>query len=499
MSINVPDITLFIAPYTLISFPLIGVAYIESYLIKNNFSVDILDLSNLVQTNNDKIKEFNMGDRRLWSTQENAVKNFKILLNNTYFKSLLDIKSKVIGFSVFLSNKYLSIEIAKYIKNNDHEKIIVFGGPDCFITEWCRDINNLSCGCIDLFVTGEGEEPLKQLLTKLKDKLKFDDIPDTIFVGTTFKINLKRDEDGNLDDLPFPVYKNFRKYKYTTQSLPLLFSRGCISKCIFCDVNRYWKKFRQRTPENLFSEIKFHLMSNNVRQFFFCDSLINADITKLIEFCGLIINNNIDIEMYGIGVAKDYMTLDVMKKLKKAGFTEFEFGIESGSQNVISNMKKLHKEKDIRFVLKNTFEAGIKCNIDLIAGFPMESEEDFLVTCDMLKNNAEYISKVVGLDVCHIGKDRAVEYKLIDRFGLVYYNKENDNDWTDRIGNNIIIRYQRKIKLFRIIRKYGIKYVDVVYFNELTARKAVLNKFQILIEKCKDKFYEFFYKIIRNK
>jgi len=492
------DITIIIAPYTITNYPLIGAAYLETYLTKYNFSVEILDISAFLNMHQQEFKPIKISDLNSWNNPETVRNNFNFLINNSKFKELIDnIDSNIIGFSVFSSNKFFAIELTKYLKNLKKDLIIVFGGPECFVTGWCEYMHQISSNAIDLFVTNEGEQPLLKLLSNLKSNKPIDSIEDTIYCqNQNFKINTKSNDLLNLDDLPFPTYNGFQKYKYNTNTYPLLFSRGCISRCVFCDVNRYWKKFRQRSPENLLKEIRFQIVKNNVRKFFFCDSLVNADIKKLERFCDLIIDSRTPVELYGIGVAKNYMTLEIMKKLKAAGFKEFEFGIESGAQNVISNMRKLHKQEDIDFVIKNTYDAGIKCNIDLIAGFPLETEDDFLLTCKMLKRNKKYIYQVVGLDICHIGKDRAIENNLIEKFGLNYYGNETDNEWTDKIGNTLKTRYQRKMKLFKIIRMYGIKYSQNVYFNELMARKIMLSKFEIFFEYFKDYFYKYIFKFL---
>jgi len=56
------DITIIIPPFTLINYPLIGVAYIESFLLNKGYDVEIIDLSNLVQTEFKNEFDFNTSD-----------------------------------------------------------------------------------------------------------------------------------------------------------------------------------------------------------------------------------------------------------------------------------------------------------------------------------------------------------------------------------------------------------------------------------------------------
>lgn len=80
--------------------------------------------------------------------------------------------------------------------------------------------------------------------------------------------------------------------------------------------------------------------------------------------------------------------------MKKAGCHGLDYGLESGSPKVISDMKKGFELPVAERLIRETYEAGIKVGLFLLAGFPTESEENFQETLDFLKAQERYIDHV---------------------------------------------------------------------------------------------------------
>jgi radical SAM superfamily enzyme YgiQ (UPF0313 family) len=85
------------------------------------------------------------------------------------------------------------------------------------------------------------------------------------------------------------------------------------------------------------------------------------------------------------------MDCEFLKKIRKAGFIEFRFGIESGSDNVLKLMGKPFSAKDAERVLFDCAKNGIENIITIILGFPGETEEDWEATISLIEKDESYV------------------------------------------------------------------------------------------------------------
>jgi radical SAM superfamily enzyme YgiQ (UPF0313 family) len=73
--------------------------------------------------------------------------------------------------------------------------------------------------------------------------------------------------------------------------------------------------------------------------------------------------------------------------MKEAGCTALQFGIESGSVRRLKRMGKLFSRADAEKVLRLSAQAGINNWVNLIVGFPGETESDFQETVSFVRSN----------------------------------------------------------------------------------------------------------------
>ena len=66
--------------------------------------------------------------------------------------------------------------------------------------------------------------------------------------------------------------------------------------------------------------------------------------------------------------------------MKTAGCISLSYGVESGSQKIINDMKKNFTIDTAKAVLEATCKAGIKIHLQFIVGYPTENEQDFKET-----------------------------------------------------------------------------------------------------------------------
>ena len=150
----------------------------------------------------------------------------------------------VFGSSATLFTNILCRLIRKHLKN----KIIILGGQgvqdmDILENEQYFGTVMKKQGLCDMFLTGEGEKVIKLVLDGKKEGPGINNI-------NSIQIN-------DLDTLPFPNYEfyDLDKYDYLSKGKEVFIvgSRGCVRRCTYCDVARYWPKFRYRSGTNIAS------------------------------------------------------------------------------------------------------------------------------------------------------------------------------------------------------------------------------------------------------
>lgn len=143
----------------------------------------------------------------------------------------------IVGFSAYVWNFRLSLAIARELKRQRPETLIVFGGPQVpnFPVKFLED-NPF----VDVVVHSEGEKPFTQILTNLETR-DWNGIPSLSYRDAGGIVQTPRVERmRNLDDVPSPYLEG--TFDPLMESLPgrkwiVIWetNRGCPFGCTFCD------------------------------------------------------------------------------------------------------------------------------------------------------------------------------------------------------------------------------------------------------------------------
>ena len=356
---------------------------------------------------------------------------------------------KIIGFTVTGLNSCFSKEIAGRIKLKNPEKIIIFGGPYCSRPEFGEKLLHTN-SYIDAVCCLEGEKVLPGLLKNIEKNNKIEYLPGMIFrdennkIVDCFDIELVED----LNSLPFADYADFNLKEYISMELPLSTSRGCINKCIFCSETKMWKKYRFRSTGNIYEEI-VHQTSKYpfIKSFFFNDSLINGNIKMLNGLCELLIKNRINISWGGQGVIRQEMTKELILKMKKAGFSHVSYGLETASSRILKIMGKRFTPEVAERVIRETKQAGVRTDVNIIIGFPTEREEDIITTANFLKRNKDFIDEIFFHPLVLSRGPYLYEHR--GDFGIEFENEFNPNSWYSTKEENTLEKRLEILKFYK--------------------------------------------------
>jgi len=476
-----PDILLIVCPMWGVDMPPLGISYLSSYLKQNGFYPDLLDINidmfnglseehkYLWQMHNYRL----WNDRNLFETGILAIFDNKI---NSYVNQILSKNTKIIGFSVNAGNLLFSIELARRIKDKDKDKIIIFGGPH---SKWFK--NDIKCleeykgiyrgfypGLVDIFVIGEGEIPLGEILYCFKGNKEVDKIQSIIaYRNNEYFCQGEENPIKNLDELPFPGLDWADLNRYSDKKIPILMSRGCIRRCAFCNDTYVSARYRCRSADNVFKEIMLRLERNIINGFGFCDLMLNSNVKELEKLCDLIIKEKIQITWTGQGAIKKDTNAGLLIKMRKAGCVGLTYGVESFSNKVLELMNKPYTFEDIHRVLKDTAEAKIQAYINIVTGFPGEGEEEFNETVERIKKCRKYIHGISSLASCCITLGSDLQ-RNSDRYQIIYPDKDGYYTWHNRSGvNNYQLRKNRAKIIFSIASELSLPIGTINLYDEM--------------------------------
>ena len=317
----------------------------------------------------------------------------------------------------------IDIETARRIKEVKPGIVTVLTGPH--VTILPEESLRAGNGAIDIVCRGEFDYSTKELCEGREwnrvDGISF--IKDEQIIHTA-----DRPPITDLDALPFvsPIYKRdlpVSEYiipHFKNPYVSIYTSRGCPARCIFCLWPQTFsgQKMRTRSPQNVFEEVKW--INDNIpemRELSFDDDTFSADkkharaVSELIKPLGLswVINARANC---------DYETLKIMRD---AGLRHMVVGYESGSEQILKNIKKGVTRAQATQFTKDCKKLGISIHGAFIMGLPGETRET-------IRDTIEYAKQ---LDLDSIQASLASPYP-----GTEFYKLCQENGWIS--SNNFL-------------------------------------------------------------
>jgi radical SAM superfamily enzyme YgiQ (UPF0313 family) len=429
------DILLVTSPPWGIHNPPVGLGYLATYLRSNGIDVGVFDFNIFLY------RRIHHRYHKLWLPQyKNWWSNpdlYKVLSETFSIDiewataQILSYQAEVIGFSVVDPKERITIEIIHKILSQSHVKKIILGGPA--VSTWRQRkifIDHLGSD-IDFFVISEGEKILLDIIRNHKDT------KNESRYQTKEKPQIVHREIPDLSELPHPTYDEFDFMMYDGGSLIIEWSRGCISTCAYCKGRQVQGNFRMKKAEKIVAEIEYHLNRYNVKYFVVCDNLINGNTRELERVCDTLIAKELPIEWEGQAIPYKKMTAALFAKMKAAGCVKLQWGLESGSDRVLQNIRKgkIFTVTEAQEVIRACHFAGIQTELFIIVGLPGENDHEFNKTKDFIIRNRDFINRIKSINTLHLvhGTDL---YDNADSYGLTLPKKGEHYLWESTDGSN---------------------------------------------------------------
>ncbi|MBI2477102.1 MAG: radical SAM protein [Planctomycetia bacterium] len=269
-------------------------------------------------------------------------------------------------------------KIAKQL--NPRCKVIV-GGPHASVAGG----RLLAHAEIDMVVRGEGEMTLVDVLQAIDRGEPLDGIKGTIIrSGDETVENPLRPVIKDLDSLCIPHEIAEDVLVGYGQHPPVAFrylfaSRGCPFNCLFCGSRDVWgRKSRVRSPENVVREIQ-GLQGRGLKRLHFEDDLFGTTKAHIHELCDAFIRDLRGVQ-WSCELHANLVDQKTVAHMRAAGCYSILMGVESGSNEVLSAMRKSITIEQALEACKLIRATGIELTTFFLVGFPQETEATLAAT-----------------------------------------------------------------------------------------------------------------------
>ena len=305
----------------------------------------------------------------------------------------IDPEVQVIGIThMFIHEWPLIKQLVRMIRERHPAALIVAGGetPTAFWWRMLEESPELDC-C----VLGEGEGTFEDLLSSVDrggDLREVAAIAYRANDGMPTKSSATRARLRDIESLPRPDWEAFNVDAYLSnryssgvkrgRSLPMISSRGCPYQCTFCSSPAMWTtRYVTRRPEDVADEIEQYVARYGVQNIDFHD--LTSMLTKkwIVSFCQIMEERGIDIswQLPG-GTRSEALDAESLDALYRSGCRNLSYSPESGSEQLLADIKKKVKIPALLSSVRAAVARGIITNVNFILGLPGETWGDVWAT-----------------------------------------------------------------------------------------------------------------------
>ena len=286
-------------------------------------------------------------------------------------------------------------------ERKENDPLIIAGGPGAFNPEPLSDF-------IDLFVIGEGEEIIHEIIDvykvwmeekknrkKLLERLS---LIKGIYVPSYYQVNyfkngtirsvvpkkekyptvIQKRIISDFDKVYFPVSPIVPNIDVVHDRVTLEIFRGCTRGCRFCQAGMLYRPVREKSVEKLLALAKESLQHTGYEEISL-SSLSSSDFSKIEELITKLIDRYMK---QGVGISLPSLRIDTfsvdlahqVQRVRKSGLT---LAPEVGTQRLRNVINKNVKEEDLYLSINAALKAGWKkIKLYFMIGLPTETRED---------------------------------------------------------------------------------------------------------------------------
>ena len=256
---------------------------------------------------------------------------------------------------------------------------------------------------VDFVVIVEGEETLLELSMFLASgKKSYGDINGIAYLkdGKCHCTDLRAiKSDFSLS--PIKMYSKINMNFYTKphmyiirhvriSGMQVFTSRGCPYKCTFCSnsvilkMNKRQKVVRYRPIRTVIEEIKFIKDTYHIDGFYIMDDTFGLDRKYVEQFCSEMKNTGINLA-WAVETRANFIDESLLKKMKNAGLVQINIGVESGSNEMLKEIRKGITSDDIINIFSLAHKYKIRSFASIMVNLPNETLDQLQETIHLLE------------------------------------------------------------------------------------------------------------------
>jgi len=384
----------------------LGIAYIVSYCKAHNDFIDFRFFSENFDKKSDILKEASTSD--------------------------------IVAFSCTTPTYYRSLRLAGEIKSLSSRVRVVVGG-------WHpTSVRKKEHSVIDTIIVGEGEVAFSDLIN-----INYKEFPE-IITGTPLEF----------DKLPWPDRSFIRNQRYLSLCEKMCGERiasfqsvrGCRFNCSICSEYSMTGGcgIRVRDSIDLLTEVKYVHKAYSISSFKFVDPTWSISKDKIEKFCKEKIKRRVSLPWEAM-VHASTLTKSLMKLMKEANCKCIAVGCESGSQDVLDEIRKKTTVSKIEKVFKWAKEIKLHNRAFFIIGLPNETIETIN---DSIRLIERITPDLAGFTILcpYPGSDyysnefRDVDWENADEYSNdFWYTEAFSNSDLKRIQSELVEKFKEKI------------------------------------------------------
>jgi len=371
-------------------------------------------------------------------------------INHSFTDVLADIYKKkpdVIGFSCYIWNVQMILELLRELKKVLPQVPVWLGGPE--VTYDAPKLLKENPAITGVMI-GEGEATFRELLKyyvkktegkRLGAPMWEKDSEESLrqIKGLCLRSGFSPARElTDLSSLPF-LYENLAGFE--NRIIYYESSRGCPFRCSYC-LSSIDKQVRLRDRNIVKKELQFFL-DHKVAQVKFVDRTFNCNHEHATEIWRYILEHDNGITNFHFEIAADLLNEEELSLLRqmRPGLVQLEIGVQSTNPKTLEAIhRRMDVDKLVRIVASVYDGENIHQHLDLIAGLPYEDFDCFGKSFDRV-----YAMRPEQLQLGFLKVLKGSElWERAEEFGICYMDKPPyEVLYTKWLGFSEVLRLKR--------------------------------------------------------